>query len=207
MKTLAIAANLRSAKSLENGNLEMDRNKPSKKLTRRGALELLAGTAGAMAAMPVAAVQRPAHTLSIRSIHTGERVTASYREGGELVPDAMGALGTVLRDWRTDEIYPMDPHLLDYLVELKEILSARGSIDIISGYRSPKTNARLAAQSSGVAKRSLHMQGRAIDLAFPNHSVAAVRKAALSLKQGGVGAYSRSGFVHIDTGRFRTWGS
>ena len=175
-------------------------------ITRRNALQLLGAGTVMAAGMPLRAAERPAHTLSIQSVHTGERATASYREGGRLVPDALTELGTVLRDWRTDEAYPVDPALLDYIVELQDVLEMVDTINIISGYRSPKTNARLASSSSGVAKRSLHMQGRAIDLAFPGRTVKQVREAALSLKRGGVGAYSSSGFVHVDTGRFRTWG-
>ncbi|MEE4360343.1 MAG: DUF882 domain-containing protein [Pseudomonadales bacterium] len=167
-----------------------------------GGAALAAGTAPALALTPT----RPAYSLSLANIHTGEKVRAVYREGDALLDDGLAELGVVLRDWRTDERHPIDPALLDYLVEVQQSLGHDGYVNIISGYRSPKTNATLAARSNGVAKKSLHMQGRAIDIALPGRATGDVRRAALALQRGGVGLYSKSGFVHLDTGNFRSWG-
>ena len=112
----------------------------------------------------------------------------------------------MLRDWRTGEVYQIDPVLLDDIFDLQARLGNRGAVRVISGYRSPKTNAALAGAGRGVAKRSLHMQGRAIDLALPGVPTLEIRDAALAMGRGGVGTYSKSGFVHLDTGRVRRWG-
>lgn len=171
-------------------------------------LRWFGGAAVVAAAAPARAlVPGGVRELALRSIHTGEKARAVYREGGTLLEDGLGELHGVLRDWRTDERHAIDPGLLDYLATVRDALGHDGWIDVISGYRSPKTNAALAARSGGVAKKSLHMQGRAVDVAFPGRSVAEVRRAALALERGGVGVYSASGFVHLDTGRFRSWGS
>jgi uncharacterized protein YcbK (DUF882 family) len=113
----------------------------------------------------------------------------------------------LLRDWRTGEVMAIAPALLDDVFDVRARLGHRGAVRIISGYRSPRTNAALADKSRGVAKRSLHMQGRAIDLALDGVPTLALRDAARLLERGGVGTYSRSGFVHLDTGRVRYWGS
>ena len=120
--------------------------------------------------------------------------------------DALDDINHVLRDWRTGEVYRIDPVLLDDVFELQARLGHGGPVRIISGYRSPRTNAALAGKGRGVAKRSLHMQGRAIDLALGGVPTLEVRDAALALGRGGVGTYSKSGFVHLDTGRVRRWG-
>jgi len=99
----------------------------------------------------------------------------------------------------------MDLELLDTLAELRAMTGSRAEFQVVSGYRSPKTNEMLRNSSSGVAKRSLHMQGRAIDIRLSGYDTAKLRKAALSLGRGGVGYYARSDFIHVDTGRVRTW--
>jgi uncharacterized protein YcbK (DUF882 family) len=99
----------------------------------------------------------------------------------------------------------MDTGLLDLLHQLRRLTDSRGHYEVISGYRSPATNARLRQNGNGVAKRSLHMQGRAIDVRLVGVDTARLRDAAVSLRAGGVGYYARSDFVHVDTGRFRTW--
>lgn len=156
-----------------------------------------------------AAAQLPAtRRLAFRSLHTGEEVGATYLRDNILQPEGMKTLNHVLRDWRSGEVWDMDPQLFDLLYALRRRVDSNRPFDLISGYRSPGTNAALAAKGNGgVAKRSLHMQGRAIDIALPGRDLKALHKAALGLQAGGVGLYSKSGFLHVDTGRVRTWGS
>ncbi len=176
---------------------------------------LLAGGLGAAAALAPGFAQasvrnmqraaaRPAE-LAFYNLHTGERLSLVYREGGEYLSDAMTEIDRLLRDHRTGEVARIDPDLLDQLHRLHTLLDAREPFHVISGYRSPATNAKLAAASGGVAKRSLHMLGQAIDIRLPGRDLADVRNAALSMQAGGVGFYQRSNFVHLDTGRVRAW--
>jgi uncharacterized protein YcbK (DUF882 family) len=168
----------------------------------------LAGTA-AGAAMLVpwsrAAAALETRSLAFSHNHTGERLKVVYYEGGEYLPDAVAEINHLLRDFRTGEVWEMDLELLDTLAELRAMTGSRAEFQVISGYRSPKTNEMLRNSSSGVAKRSLHMQGRAIDVRLSGYDTAKLRKAALSLSRGGVGYYARSDFIHVDTGRVRTW--
>ena len=147
---------------------------------------------------------RPA-SLAFYNTHTGERLSLVYREGGEYITEAMAEIDRLLRDHRTGEVARIDPALLDQLHRLQMLLDAKQPFHVISGYRSPATNARLAAASGGVARRSLHMQGQAIDIRLPGRPLQDVRRAALSMQAGGVGFYQRSDFVHLDTGRVRAW--
>lgn len=146
-------------------------------------------------------------TLAFLNLHTGERLRTTYWAEGQYLPEALVAIKKVLRDHRTDEVYEMDLNLLNMLQLLHARMAAQEEFHVISAYRSPKTNAMLSAQSSGVATRSLHMQGKAIDIRLPGQALADLQKAALSLKSGGVGYYPKSNFLHIDTGRVRQWGS
>jgi uncharacterized protein YcbK (DUF882 family) len=111
----------------------------------------------------------------------------------------------LLRDFRTGEQHAIDPKLMDYLVDVAGCVGAAPEFSVISGYRSPQTNERLHARSQGVAKNSLHMEGRAIDVRLPKIDCAALAACALDLARGGVGYYRTSDFVHLDTGRYRTW--
>jgi uncharacterized protein YcbK (DUF882 family) len=112
----------------------------------------------------------------------------------------------VLRDFRTGDVYKMDNDLIDLLNIMHHKMDAKQPFHVISAYRSPKTNASLSKKSSGVAKNSLHMQGKAIDIRLPGHNLSDLRKVALNMQGGGVGVYSKSDFLHIDTGRVRHWG-
>jgi uncharacterized protein YcbK (DUF882 family) len=148
--------------------------------------------------------REPARTLSFYNLHTGERLTTVYWEKGEYVPSALEEVDYILRDFRQNEVKPIDPTLLDLLVALRERLQSQANYEVISGYRSPVTNAMLHSQSEGVAAHSLHMDGRAIDIRLPGRALGLVRVAALSLQRGGVGYYPGR-FVHVDTGRVRWW--
>jgi uncharacterized protein YcbK (DUF882 family) len=160
------------------------------------------------AAAPKATRKAATRSLSFLHTHTGERLKVEYCCGGKYQPDALGAINRLLRDFRVNEIRPIDPKLLDLLHELGGTLDARQPYHVISGYRSPKTNAMLRARGgahSGVASGSLHQHGKAIDIRLPGVRLEHLRSAARSLKLGGVGYYPSSDFVHVDTGRVRYW--
>lgn len=143
--------------------------------------------------------------LNFYHTHTGESLDIVYREGADYLPGALGSINRFLRDFRTGESHPIDPNLIDQLHDIQLALGNSGRFEIISGYRSPKTNNMLASKSSGVAKRSLHMQGRALDIRITDVPTANLRAAALELQRGGVGYYPKSKFIHVDTGRVRRW--
>lgn len=181
-------------------------------ISRRRFFSLSAGVA--LAALPMLAMPHPASAsiiatgerkLSFNNLHTGETLKTVYWEKGVYVPEALSEINYILRDFRTGDMRAIDPKLLDLLYTLRGKLDARAPFSIISGYRSPKTNALLASASSGVAKRSLHMEGKAVDISLDDVGLNNLRRAAISLRKGGVGYYPASGFVHVDVGRVRTW--
>jgi uncharacterized protein YcbK (DUF882 family) len=143
--------------------------------------------------------------LSFRHTHTNETLSIVYWSDGAYLSNALRQIDHLLRDFRTAETHPIDPALLDILHRVANEAGSRGVYEVISGYRSAETNAKLARGNGGVAKRSLHMQGRAIDVRLTGVRTAVLRDVALGLKLGGVGYYGRSDFIHLDTGRFRTW--
>jgi uncharacterized protein YcbK (DUF882 family) len=173
---------------------------------RRHLLRGVVGLAGAAMLAPAAraAVTAP-RTLSLLNLHTGERLKATYFEGGAYVPDALSAMNTLLRDFRTGDVHPIAPGLLDLVTALQARLDTDATVHVISGYRSPVTNAALHEHSDGVAVHSLHMVGEAMDLRIPGVELAHLRDAALGLQRGGVGFYPASDFVHVDVGRVRRW--
>jgi uncharacterized protein YcbK (DUF882 family) len=144
-------------------------------------------------------------TLSFEHTHTGDKLKLTYFERGRYIKEALHEINYLLRDFRTDDIHPIDTALLDQLFVLKQMLGMNKPFHIISGYRSPLTNTQLRKNSHGVAEHSFHMQGRAIDIRLEKVSSKTIRNAALKMAQGGVGYYPRDNFVHLDTGRFRTW--
>ena len=145
-------------------------------------------------------------SLSLLNTHTGERLKeVVYWEKGDYILDALENLNHVLRDHRTNQVHPIDPMTLDLMAAISRKVGANQPFEIISGYRSPQTNNALGKQSRGVAKNSYHMQGKAVDLRLPGVPLRAVRKAALELRMGGVGYYAKSDFVHIDSGKVRSW--
>jgi len=143
--------------------------------------------------------------LSFRNLHTDEILDVRYYIGGRYEESGLRQLNHALRDWRTGEVAEMDTRLLDTLWLLRQRLGSRRPFDLISGYRSPKTNAMLAGKSSGVAKKSYHMRAMAVDVALPDVRLANLRDEALDMAAGGVGYYARSGFVHVDVGPVRRW--
>lgn len=172
---------------------------------RRKLLRYAMAAAGTTAwARPAAAATAP-RAIALANLHTGEMLKATYWEDGAYVPDALRALNRVLRDHRTGEIHPIAPGLFDLVTALRGRLETGEVVQVISGYRSPVSNAALHAASRGVATRSLHMQGEAMDLRIAGVDLARLRDAAWSLQRGGVGYYPQSQFVHVDVGRIRRW--
>jgi uncharacterized protein YcbK (DUF882 family) len=145
------------------------------------------------------------HALGFRNLHTGETVDVIYGADGQLNQGALREIDWVLRDFRSGEARPIDRRLLDLLWRLRSALDTTEPYEVISGYRSPGTNAMLRREGRGVSRASLHMRGMAIDVRVPDRSLAAVRDAALTLRLGGVGYYPASDFVHVDVGRVRFW--
>jgi uncharacterized protein YcbK (DUF882 family) len=144
-------------------------------------------------------------TLRLYNTHTGEKLRSVFWAEGEFIPDALQDINKLLRDHRNNKIAPIDPQLLVLLDKMSEKFGDKHVLHVISGYRSPESNAKLHKNSSGVARRSLHMDGKAIDIRIPGKDLSHLRKAAMSLKGGGVGYYPDSQFVHMDTGRVRYW--
>ena len=178
-----------------------------RKLLKIGGLMVTAAAVGALA-RPLRAAPRDegrAKRVALRNLHTGESLDLEFFRDGVYLPAAMSAVEVLLRDYRNDARHPIEPTLLDYLVDV----AARAGVDpefrVISGYRSPQTNRMLHERSDGVATHSLHMQGRAIDVRLAGVGCADLATQALAMNRGGVGYYRKSDFVHLDTGAFRTW--
>lgn len=174
-------------------------------LGRRRFLGSLGAAAAALGTARFATAAEGAHRLKFYHIHTDEKLDIAYREGGALIPDALIEINRYLRDFRSEQIHDIDVGLLDTLHTLYATFEGRGNFEVISGYRSPRTNEALRHVTDGVAENSLHIQGRAIDIRLTSAKTAALRDAAIALRAGGVGYYPESNFVHVDTGRIRTW--
>lgn len=147
-----------------------------------------------------------AKELAFYNLHTDEKLRIAFYENGKYVPSAMAALNHFLRDYRTGDVHTINPALFDQLHALQSMVETPGAFHVISGYRSPKTNQVLHEHSGGVASKSLHMQGCAMDIRLPGKDLALLHKAALDMHAGGVGYYPDSNFIHVDTGRVRHWG-
>ena len=146
-----------------------------------------------------------ARKLSFYNLHTNERLQICYFENGAYCRDGLAKIDHILRDHRSGEIKTIYRPLLDLLFEIRQKIDPAASFHVISGYRSPRTNALLRNRSRGVAGGSLHMQGKAIDIRVPGCPTAKLRKVCMGLQFGGVGYYPKSNFVHVDTGRVRFW--
>lgn len=157
------------------------------------------------ARVAVAAGENGVRHISFRHAHTGETFSGVYRVGDKYLPEAFERLNYVMRDFRTNEIFPMDPHAVDIISSIQARTKSGKPMDVLSGYRSPTTNNMLRHETRGVAKNSFHMYGQAIDFRMPGYNTGKLRKLACGMKAGGVGYYPRSDFVHVDTGKIRTW--
>lgn len=179
-------------------------------LTRRRFLSAASG-ASVLCAFPMIAKATTFSGSSIRDLsldhtHTRESIELTYAVGSRYVPEALSDLNHFLRDHYSGLVGRMDPGLYDIMHALSVSLKVRSPYQIISGYRAPQTNERLrTTRGGGVARRSLHMVGKAVDLRIPGVPLKEVRDAALELKRGGVGYYPGSDFVHVDTGKVRSW--
>lgn len=180
-------------------------------LTRRGLL-------GAFAASLVVAA--PTYTnafgllrgagdirrIRMYSGRTGESIDTIYWVEGQYIPEVLKEINHFMRDWRSGDTVKIDPRTVDIMAAAHRLMDVTEPYMMLSGYRSPKTNAMLRSQSSGVARNSLHLRGQAADLRLKSRSVGQMAKAASACASGGVGKYSRSNFVHMDCGPVRTWG-
>ena len=151
------------------------------------------------------ATVRPERELRFLNLHTGEQLRRVYWQEGRYLPEALAEIDYLLRDFRTGEIKPIDTRLLDLLTEVNAELGNHEPLHVISGYRSPETNAMLAARSGGVARNSYHLKGMAIDVRLPGCALKRLRAVGVHLQRGGVGYYPKSDFVHLDTGPVRAW--
>jgi uncharacterized protein YcbK (DUF882 family) len=172
---------------------------------RAGARLAAAGTLPALAARARASVP-DRRELALAHTHTGERIALVYAVDERYVPAALGSLNRFLRDHYTGDVGLIDPRVFDLLHRVQRVLGSGHVFEVISGYRCPATNGLLReTRGGGVARHSLHMEGRAVDVRLPGVPLADLRDAALSLGAGGVGFYPREQFVHLDTGRVRSW--
>ena len=183
----------------------------TKGITRRGLLGAFAATAVTAAptysnAFGLLRGAGDIRKLRMHSGRTGESINTIYWIEGEYIPEALDEINRFMRDWRNDKIKQIDARAIDIWAASHNLLEADTPYLMLSGYRSPGTNAMLRSKSSGVARNSLHMQGQAADLRLPGRTVSQMAKAAISCSAGGVGKYSRSNFVHMDCGPVRTWG-
>ena len=176
---------------------------------RRKLLALGGAALGAAAILPAPAfatlsTPRP-RILTLNNLHTGESLKAEFFDGRGYIQDELARLNHFFRDYRANKIKSIDPGLFDQLYRLQGLIGTNKPVQLIPGYRSLDTNDELRARSRGVAKHSYHTKGQAMDFHIEGISLSNVRKAALSMRAGGVGYYPRSNFVHIDTGPLRNW--
>jgi len=182
------------------------------KITRRHflGLGLVAAAAGLTSGTAYGAVGKllsDERKLAFFNTHTGDTLETVYWAGGKYLTNSLIQINHILRDHRTGDVIAIDPKLLDILYALNRKLGEKQPFHIISGYRSPKTNELLRKKSKGVASKSLHLKGKAVDIRLPGCGLRKLRNAALELQAGGVGYYGKSNFVHVDTGRVRHWGA
>jgi uncharacterized protein YcbK (DUF882 family) len=164
----------------------------------------------AAVALPLWATELRAADLASREsslshLHTGESLAIEYVQRNEYVSDALLAIDHVLRDHHNGAVHPIDPKLIDILHAVARESGTRSPFRVISGYRSPETNEKLRRRGGGVARNSMHLEGKAIDIRLDDVDTTEIRDVGLALQRGGVGYYRKSDFVHLDTGRVRRW--
>jgi uncharacterized protein YcbK (DUF882 family) len=180
--------------------------KRQKRRHRRQILKSMLGTSLAGFLLPA----RPANAMDERRLsfyhtHTGKTLDVTFARGGEFIQSGLDKINEFLADFRTGDVTEIDPELLNLIYDIRQSLGSEGRYEVISAYRSPKTNDMLRSRSSGVAKNSQHLLGKAIDVRLDDIELPKLRDAALAQQRGGVGYYGKSNFVHIDTGRVRRW--
>lgn len=188
----------------------MTQNRPQG-LTRRSVLRAFAATTIVAAptysnAFGILRGAGDIRRIRMYSGRTGESMDTIYWIEGDYIKDALKEINYFMRDWRTDQTKSMDARTVDIMAASHSLLDVNEPFMLLSGYRSPKTNAMLRSRSRAVAKNSLHMKGQAADLRLKSRSVSQMARAAISCSSGGVGKYSRSNFVHMDCGPVRSWG-
>jgi uncharacterized protein YcbK (DUF882 family) len=144
--------------------------------------------------------------LALYNAHTNESLSATYFRDGAYRSDALAQLNQFMRDWRVGQITRMDPTVFDIMAALLRLADTSQPMILLSGYRTPQTNALLARSHEGVATNSYHMRGMAVDVTLPGYSLGELHRMALRIGAGGVGYYPSNGFIHVDTGPVRTWG-
>ncbi len=157
---------------------------------------------------PLAAIEKivtPERSLFFHNVYTGEELNTVYWKNGQYIPEALDEINFILRDIRTGKVKPINKKLLDILFAVRKQLKCNEPFSMISGYRTPTSNAMLRKKKKGVEKNSFHMYGKAIDISLPGYSLRGLRRAAMDIHGGGVGYYPRSKFVHIDVGEIRYW--
>jgi uncharacterized protein YcbK (DUF882 family) len=183
---------------------------PDVNFNRRYFIKIFAQTAlySILPVSALAAIDRmsaPKRTLFMYNLHTDQRLDVRYYTHGRYQPDALKKINYLLRDYRTGEIKPIRKELLNLMYSISRTLDQPAQFHIVSGYRSPETNAMLRRRSKNVAKNSLHMEGKAVDIRIPGCDTKSLRNICLNLKAGGVGYYPASDFVHVDIGQVRYW--
>ncbi len=181
-----------------------------KSLNRRDFLKFTMGGATLATFLPTQAfaalTQKNNKVLSFKNLHTGERLETCFFSDNQFIVSELNKINHICRDFRRNEVHEIDKELLTQVNAIQTLLRSDAEVQIISGYRSPATNEQLRSSSGGVAKKSFHMLGKALDFRLKGVPLDEVRDVAISLKAGGVGYYPKSNFIHIDTGRARSWG-
>lgn len=177
---------------------------PQRRLFTAG-LGMGLGALACGSAPALALLEAPERRLRLANAHTWEKLDIVYWADGEYIPESMAEINHLMRDHRANRAKAMDVDLIDQLFTLVSLLETKERVHILSGYRTPETNARLRKYSSGVAKYSLHMEARALDINIPTVRSKTIQRSAIAMKAGGVGYYPGPGFVHIDTGEVRSW--
>jgi uncharacterized protein YcbK (DUF882 family) len=173
---------------------------------RRGILRTLLGISSATLLLPAGrAIETGERRLSFYHTHTGEQLDVTYARDGQRIDSALIEVNEFLADFRTGDVTTIDPDLLDLLYDIRESLGGEGIYEVISAYRSPKTNEMLRNRGSDVARNSQHLLGKAIDVRLEGAALTSLRDTAIAMQRGGVGYYGASNFVHVDTGRVRSW--
>jgi uncharacterized protein YcbK (DUF882 family) len=178
---------------------------PRRRFLRLGSAALVTGFSSVATPAFAEFVTRRSRTLGLESLHTGEKFSGEYWANGAYLPDALKEINHVLRDRRNGAVHEIDPKLLDSLSLMRSWMQRNDPYLVISGYRSPESNSKMAAASSGVANNTQHTHGKANDVRKQGCELKSLHSAALSMRCGGVGYYPVSDFVHMDTGRVRTW--
>lgn len=205
LRTVPNTPNAGQTLNTEKNNNPMSCNTNRRKLLAAGLVGSLLPLTSANAASRGRNIVYPDRSLSLYNVHTGEKNNVVYWSDGKYMGSGLNEINWILRDFRTSEIKAIDPRLLNILYLLTRTLETEKPVLVLSGFRSKKTNDMLRKTTEGVAKRSFHMAGRAIDIRIPRVETSDIQRAALRLSGGGVGYYPRSNFVHLDSGPVRTW--